>query len=71
MFGFITQFWNECGAVYGYERSMMTCNLQEKAVVKSLFQLLKQESGKQRIHRDRTEAKYDVFDFVELFYNLK
>jgi putative transposase len=56
MFGFITQFWNESGAVYGYERSMMTGNLQEKAVVESFFQLLKRERVKRRIYRDRAEA---------------
>ena len=51
------------------ERSVTTCNLQEKAVVESFLQRLKRERGKKRIHWDRAEAKYDVFDYIELFYN--
>jgi len=51
------------------ERPMMTCNLQEEAVVECFYQLLKRERVKKRIHGDRAEAKYDVFDYIELFYN--
>lgn len=47
------------------------CNCHDNAVAESFFQLLKRE----RIHRktdvDREEARRDVFDYIEIFYNPK
>ena len=46
-------------------------NCHDNAVVESFFQLLKRERIKRRIYRTRDEAKRDVFDYIELFYNPK
>ena len=37
----------------------------------SFFQLLKRERIKRRIYADRNEARSDVFDYIEMFYNPK
>ena len=44
-------------------------NCHDNAVAESFFQLLKRERIKRKIYRDREEAKRDVFDYIELFYN--
>ncbi len=41
------------------------------AVAESFFQLLKRERIKRRIYADRAEARPDVFDCIEMFYNPK
>jgi putative transposase len=46
-------------------------NCHDNAVVESFFQLLKRERINRRIYRTRDEAKRDVFDYIELFYNPK
>jgi len=38
-------------------------------VVESFFQLLKRERIKRRIYDSREQAKADVFDYIEMFYN--
>ena len=38
---------------------------------KSFFQLLKRERIRRRIYNTREEAKQDVFDYIEMFYNPK
>jgi len=43
----------------------------DNAVVESCFQLLKRERIKRRIYLTRAEARADVFDYIELFYNPK
>ncbi len=40
-------------------------------MVESFFQLLKRERIKRRIYLTRDEAREDVFDYIELFYNPK
>jgi len=44
-------------------------NCLDNAVAESFFQLLKRERIKRRIYASREEARQDVFDYIELFYN--
>ena len=46
-----------CGNCYG------------NAVAESFFHLLKTERVKRKISETRKEARKDVFDYIELFYN--
>lgn len=46
-------------------------NCHDNAVAESFFQLLKRERIKRRIYADRNEARSDVFDYIEMFYNPK
>ncbi len=44
-------------------------NCHDNAVAESFFQLLKRERIKRRIYASREEARRDVFNYIELFYN--
>jgi putative transposase len=44
-------------------------NCYDNAVVESFFQLLKRERIKRRICATRQEARADIFDYIEMFYN--
>ena len=44
-------------------------NCHDNAVAESFFQLLKRERIRRRVYADREEARRDVFDYIELFYN--
>jgi len=46
-------------------------NCHDNAVAESSFQLLKRERLRRRIYVDREEARRDVFDYIEMFYNPK
>jgi putative transposase len=46
-------------------------NCHDNAVAESFFQLLKRERIKRRIYANRSEARSDVFDYIEMFYNPK
>jgi putative transposase len=46
-------------------------NCYDNAVAESFFQLLKRERIRRRIYSTREEARQDVFDYIEMFYNLK
>ena len=46
-------------------------NCYDNAVAKSFFQPLKRERIKRRIYTVREEARTDVFDYIEMFYNPK
>ena len=46
-------------------------NCHDNAVAESFFQLLKRERIKRRIYANRNEARSDVFDYIEMFYNPK
>jgi len=46
-------------------------NCYDNAVAESFFQLLKRERIRRRIYIDREEARRDVFDYIEMFYNPK
>ncbi len=45
------------------------CLKPDNAVVESFFQLLKRERIKRRIYGSREQAKADVFDYIEMYYN--
>ena len=46
-------------------------NCHDNAVVESFFQLLKRERIKRKIYTTREDARSDVFDYIEMFYNAK
>jgi len=46
-------------------------NCHDNAVAESFFQLLKRERIKRRVYNTRDEAKGDVFNYIEMFYNSK
>ena len=46
-------------------------NCHDNAVAESFFQLLKRERIRRRIYNSREEARQDVFDYIEMFYNPK
>ena len=46
-------------------------NCHDNAVAESFFQLIKRERIKRRIYLTRADARTDVFDYIEMFYNPK
>jgi len=46
-------------------------NCHDNAVVESFFNLLKRERIRRRVYRSREDARRDVFDYIEMFYNPK
>jgi putative transposase len=40
-------------------------------VAESFFQLLKRERIKKKIYTTRSEARTDIFEYIEMFYNSK
>jgi len=44
-------------------------NYYDNAVAESFFQLLKRERIKRRIYKNREEARKDIFNYIEMFYN--
>ena len=44
-------------------------NCHDNAVAESFFNLLKRERIRRKIYRTREEARQDVFDYIEMFYN--
>ena len=46
-------------------------NCHDNAVAESFFQLLKRERIKRKIYTTREDARSDVFDYIEMFYNVK
>lgn len=55
---------------HGIECSMSRRgNCHDNAVAESFFQLLKRERVRRRIYSTREQARSDVFDYIELFYN--
>ena len=46
-------------------------NCHDNAVAESFFQLLKRERIRRQIYKTRDDARRDIFDYIELFYNPK
>ncbi len=46
-------------------------NCHDNAVAESFFQLLKRERIRRKTYLDRNEARRDIFDYIEMFYNPK
>ena len=44
-------------------------NCHDNAVAESFFQLLKRERIRRKIYTTREDARRDVFDYIEMFYN--
>lgn len=44
-------------------------NCHDNAVAESFFSSLKRERIRRRTYKNREEARQDVFDYVEMFYN--
>ena len=46
-------------------------NCHDNAVAESFFQLLKRERIRRNIYPTRDKARNDIFDYIELFYNVR
>lgn len=46
-------------------------NCPDSAVAESFFNLLKRERIRRKVYRSRDEARQDVVDYIEMFYNPK
>ncbi len=46
-------------------------NVWDNAAMESFISSLKTERTARRIYRTRDEAKADVFDYIECFYNVR
>jgi putative transposase len=46
-------------------------NCHDNAVAESFFQLLKRERIKRKIYPNREEARSDIFEYIEMFYNTR
>ena len=44
-------------------------NCYDNAVAESFFQLLKRERIKRKTYKNRDEARQDIFNYIEMFYN--
>ena len=44
-------------------------NCHDNAVAESFFLLLKRERIRRRIYTSRSDARADVFNYIEMFYN--
>ena len=59
------------------ENNGVTCsmsrsgNVWDNAVMESFFSTLKTERTDRKVYRSRNQARADVFDFIERFYNPK
>ncbi|MBA2101685.1 IS3 family transposase [Klebsiella pneumoniae] len=64
--------WQSFLKSHGLEGSMSRRgNCHDNAVAESFFQLLKRERIKKKIYGTREEARSDIFDYFEMFYNSK
>ena len=46
-------------------------NVWDNAAMESFFSSLKTERVDRKVYRSRAEAKADVFDYIERFYNYR
>ncbi|MBW9398639.1 IS3 family transposase [Leclercia sp. EC_58] len=64
--------WQSFLKSHGLEGSMSRRgNCHDNAVAESFFQLLKRERIKKKRYGTREEARSDIFDYIEMFYNSK
>lgn len=62
--------WGDFLSAHGLEGSMSRRgNCHDYAVAESFFQLLKRERIKKKIYSTRDEARRDIFNYIEIFYN--
>ncbi len=46
-------------------------NCHDNAVAESFFQFLKRERIRKKIYSNKSEARTDIFEYIEMFYNSK
>ncbi|NVM75177.1 putative transposase [Duganella sp. SG902] len=64
--------WRDFLTSHGLVQSMSRRgNCHDNAVAESFFQLLKRGRIRRKIYSTRDEARQDVFDYIEMFYNPK
>ena len=69
---FTSQEWRDFLKGHNLEASMSRRgNCYDNAVAESFFASLKTERIRRKIYKTRQEARQDVFDYIELFYNPK
>ena len=69
---FTSQEWREFLSDHNLEASMSRRgNCYDNAVAESFFHLLKTERIRRKTYKTRKDARHDVFDYIELFYNPK
>ena len=69
---FTSREWQVFLAQHNLEPSMSRRgNCHDNAVAESFFQLLKRERIRRRTYLTREDARQDVFDYIEMFYNPK
>lgn len=71
-FQFTSMDWAAFLKAYDLEHSMSRCgNCHDNAVAESFFNLLKRERVRRRTYKTRADARQDVFNYIEMFYNPK
>ena len=69
---FTSEEWQSFLKTHGIVCSMSRRgNCHDNAAMESFFQLLKREPIKRKIYNTQNEARSDVFDYIEMFYNPK
>ncbi len=67
---FTSMDWAAFPKAHNLERSMSRRgNCHDNAVAESFFNLFKRERIRRRTYKTRVEARQDVFDYIEMFYN--
>lgn len=67
---FTSMDWAAFVRAHNLEHSMSRRgNCHDNAVAESFFNLLKRERIQRRTCKTREEARQDVFDYIEMFYN--
>lgn len=69
---FTSMDWTSFLKAHNLEHSMSRRgNCHDNAVAESFFNLLKRERVRRRTYKTREDARRDVFDYIEMFYNPK
>ena len=69
---FTSKDWRDFLMAHRLEPSMSRRgNCHDNAVAESFFQLLKRERIKRKTYGTRDDARQDIFDYIEMFYNPK
>ena len=67
---FTTMAWTAFPKAHNLDHSMSRrSNCHDNAVAESLFSSLKRERIRRRTYKTREEARQDMFDYIEMFYN--
>ena len=67
---YTSEDWRKFLEAHNLEPSMSRRgNCYDNAVAESFFQLLKRERIKRRVYKNREDARSDIFDYIEMFYN--